>query len=439
MRIRRARPEDLEAVGEVTVAAYARVRRGDGHRRLRRPTCATRPTRDREAELWVATPDDSTEILGTVTICPPGLAVARGRREPGEGEFRMLAVAPAARGAGRRRGAARPRRRRTSGARARARRDVDAAADALRPPASTSGSASSAARALTGRPLPGVDLIAYAPRPGADRERPGHGHPHVHGDRRRHRRGRRVGHLAGPRHAAPPGLVRGRDLRRCRAGCSATGETSVGTRVELEHARGSRGRALALEVTATPVYRDGRLHRLQRGGSRGGRRSVVGDRRGHPGRRRRRAVPRPALSGLPRKRGRTSARRRVVETVPRSPWRRRPPRFGRPCRALRGWSSPSGATDHRRTPWARPDASAAAARRRPPTTASAPTPERWLASSMTSTRSPRTGHRSGARCCPARERLSSRCSGPGSPGSGSAPAGAASRARARCTTGPPAP
>ena len=41
----------------------------------------------------------------------------------------------------------------------------------------------------------------------------------------------------------------------------AAGETSVGTRVELEHTRAS-GVGTALEVTATPIYRDGRLHRF---------------------------------------------------------------------------------------------------------------------------------------------------------------------------------
>jgi predicted thioesterase len=39
------------------------------------------------------------------------------------------------------------------------------------------------------------------------------------------------------------------------------GQTSVGTRVELEHTRGSLV-GVRLEVTATPVYRDGRLHRF---------------------------------------------------------------------------------------------------------------------------------------------------------------------------------
>ena len=41
----------------------------------------------------------------------------------------------------------------------------------------------------------------------------------------------------------------------------APGETSVGTRVELEHTRGSRVGVL-VEVTATAVQRDGRLHRF---------------------------------------------------------------------------------------------------------------------------------------------------------------------------------
>ena len=41
----------------------------------------------------------------------------------------------------------------------------------------------------------------------------------------------------------------------------ASGETSVGTRVELEHTRASLVR-VRLEVTATSVYHDGRLHRF---------------------------------------------------------------------------------------------------------------------------------------------------------------------------------
>ncbi len=41
----------------------------------------------------------------------------------------------------------------------------------------------------------------------------------------------------------------------------ATGETSVGTRVELEHSRASAVGA-SVEVTASPVFGDGRLHRF---------------------------------------------------------------------------------------------------------------------------------------------------------------------------------
>jgi predicted thioesterase len=41
----------------------------------------------------------------------------------------------------------------------------------------------------------------------------------------------------------------------------ADGETSVGTRVELEHVRASAVGA-EVEVTATPLHRDGRLHRF---------------------------------------------------------------------------------------------------------------------------------------------------------------------------------
>ncbi len=41
----------------------------------------------------------------------------------------------------------------------------------------------------------------------------------------------------------------------------AEGETSVGTRVELEHTRASTV-GVRLEVSATSVYRDGRLHRF---------------------------------------------------------------------------------------------------------------------------------------------------------------------------------
>lgn len=99
MQTRRARPEDFAAIGEVTVAAYEEFSGEDTDDYVHHLRDAA--TRDREAELWVATADDDTdEILGTVTICPPGSPWREIARTDDEGEFRMLAVAPDARGTG---------------------------------------------------------------------------------------------------------------------------------------------------------------------------------------------------------------------------------------------------------------------------------------------------------------------------------------------------
>lgn len=103
MRIRLARPEELPAVGEVTVAAYAGFTRGPGDPYVARLRDAA--ARAEEAELWVAVPEDASdrpgpaEVLGSVTTCPPGSPWREVARD-GEGEFRMLAVAPAAQGQG---------------------------------------------------------------------------------------------------------------------------------------------------------------------------------------------------------------------------------------------------------------------------------------------------------------------------------------------------
>lgn len=89
--IRRARPDDLEAAGEVTIAAYAEFHSpSDGYR----AQLGDAARRDREAELWIA--DLDGEVVGTVTIAPPGSSWQE-IAGPGEGEFRMLAVAPSAR------------------------------------------------------------------------------------------------------------------------------------------------------------------------------------------------------------------------------------------------------------------------------------------------------------------------------------------------------
>jgi ribosomal protein S18 acetylase RimI-like enzyme len=95
--LRRATPDDHARAGEVTVAAYADFTLGPADPYVARLRDAA--TRDREAELWVATGEDRDEILGCVTICPPG-SPWRELAQPDEGEFRMLAVAPEARGRG---------------------------------------------------------------------------------------------------------------------------------------------------------------------------------------------------------------------------------------------------------------------------------------------------------------------------------------------------
>ena len=95
MLVRLARPEDLEAIGEVTVAAFAPHTRGPGDPYVERLRDAA--TRAAEAELWAAVDDD--DVVGTVTTCPPG-SPWRELAGEGEGEFRMLAVSPAAQGRG---------------------------------------------------------------------------------------------------------------------------------------------------------------------------------------------------------------------------------------------------------------------------------------------------------------------------------------------------
>ncbi|MDH6575594.1 GNAT family N-acetyltransferase [Kitasatospora sp. MAP5-34] len=96
--IRRAREEDLEAAGEVTVEAFV----GDGHT----PPGADyvtllRDTRRRfeEAELLVAVDPSDGRVLGCVTLAVGGTEWAD-IATPDEGEIRMLAAGAAARGRG---------------------------------------------------------------------------------------------------------------------------------------------------------------------------------------------------------------------------------------------------------------------------------------------------------------------------------------------------
>ncbi len=97
IEIREARTDEYERVGELVVAAYLL----DG---VVAPTSPyldeLRDARQRatHAELLVASPPTGP-LAGTVTWCAAGNAYAELARD-GEAEFRMLAVAPAARGRG---------------------------------------------------------------------------------------------------------------------------------------------------------------------------------------------------------------------------------------------------------------------------------------------------------------------------------------------------
>jgi GNAT superfamily N-acetyltransferase len=96
--LRRAQPEEFAAIGELTLAAYVAdgFLDNDDDYAVELRAAAHRAV---EAELVVAVDPTSHELLGTVTFALYGSAYAEISR-PGEAEFRMLAVAPAARGRG---------------------------------------------------------------------------------------------------------------------------------------------------------------------------------------------------------------------------------------------------------------------------------------------------------------------------------------------------
>lgn len=100
MEIRPVRPEELEEVGRLTAEVY--LGEGfllEGDRYVLE--LADTASRTRAAEIWVAVEDEQQvgPILGSVTFCPVGSSYREIGRD-GEGEFRMLAVSPAARGRG---------------------------------------------------------------------------------------------------------------------------------------------------------------------------------------------------------------------------------------------------------------------------------------------------------------------------------------------------
>lgn len=95
MQVRRASTDELERVGELTVRAYAAFTLGPADPYIERLRDAA--SRAEGAELWVAV--DGDRVLGNVTYCPSG-SVYREVSRADEGEFRMLAVDPDARGSG---------------------------------------------------------------------------------------------------------------------------------------------------------------------------------------------------------------------------------------------------------------------------------------------------------------------------------------------------
>jgi ribosomal protein S18 acetylase RimI-like enzyme len=92
LRVREAKPDDYAAVGALTVAAY----RGDGQTDPDHPyETVLVDVAKRSAGGTILVAGDGTEILGAVLFVLPGSEYAE-LSAPGEAEFRMLAVTPAA-------------------------------------------------------------------------------------------------------------------------------------------------------------------------------------------------------------------------------------------------------------------------------------------------------------------------------------------------------
>jgi len=156
LEVRRARADEHEAVGELTVRAYAAFTLGAADPYIARLRDAA--SRADGAELWVAA--DGDRLLGNVTSCPPGSTWREIARED-EGEFRMLAVDPAARGSGAGTALARhcEQRARDHGAAGMAISSLAQMTDAHRIYARL-GYVREPARDWS--PLPGVDLVAFS-------------------------------------------------------------------------------------------------------------------------------------------------------------------------------------------------------------------------------------------------------------------------------------
>ncbi|EEP71527.1 GCN5 N-acetyltransferase [Micromonospora sp. ATCC 39149] len=97
-QVRRAVPADFPAVARLTVAAYE----ADGQLKGENSygvVLADVATRAQTGEVLVAADGATGEVLGSVTFVLPGTPYAE-LCGPGEAEFRMLAVDPAAQGRG---------------------------------------------------------------------------------------------------------------------------------------------------------------------------------------------------------------------------------------------------------------------------------------------------------------------------------------------------
>jgi ribosomal protein S18 acetylase RimI-like enzyme len=91
--IRLADPGEYEAIGELSEAAYSHdYDISDGYRRTLRDVAA----RAAQHEVWVAIDRHTGQLLGSVVTPRPGSHVSE-LGQPGELDFRLLAVAPAAR------------------------------------------------------------------------------------------------------------------------------------------------------------------------------------------------------------------------------------------------------------------------------------------------------------------------------------------------------
>jgi ribosomal protein S18 acetylase RimI-like enzyme len=96
--VRPAAPADFDAIARLTIAAYeadGQLKGEHGYERVLADVAA----RDRAGELLVAADEVTGEVVGSVVFLVPGSPYAQ-LSAPGEAEFRMLAVDPAAQGRG---------------------------------------------------------------------------------------------------------------------------------------------------------------------------------------------------------------------------------------------------------------------------------------------------------------------------------------------------